>query len=240
MSRPQHIGIIMDGNGRWAQEKNRPRTYGHIKGAQIAKQIITQTAELGVPYLTLYAFSTENWLRPRMEVDFLFKLLHHHLSKETKTLVKENIRFQAIGELERLPPYLLLEVQKSEQQTAHCTGLRVFFAISYGARAEITRVARELAKKAISHGLLPEKIDEAFFEQQLTTFPAPELDLIIRTGGEKRLSNFLLWQAAYSELYFTDTLWPEFTEAEFLEAIGDFTERDRRFGRIKQHANISY
>ena len=233
MSSIKHIGIIMDGNGRWAQLKGRPRTFGHIKGARIAKKIITRSVEMGLENLTLYAFSTENWLRPKSEVSFLMGLLKRYLEKELQTLIKKNIRFSTIGSLENLPRDVRLIVNQATLITQKNTGMNLVFALSYGARQEITEAARELCQKVLDGALRPEDITEALFETHLQSYPLPSPDLIIRTSGEKRLSNFLLWQSAYSELFFTDTLWPDFSLTELHEIINNYALRERRFGSIK-------
>ena len=234
---PRHLGIIMDGNGRWAQQRGRPRTFGHIKGARTAKKIITAARELGVRSLTLYAFSTENWYRPEQEVSFLMTLLGRYLRKETANLVKENIQFTVIGDLDRLPTPLRIAAQSTIRATQHCDGMRLMFALSYGSRREIVETAKVLAQKYHTGELDLEGIDEAAFSQHLSTFPSPDVDLLIRTSGEKRISNFLLWQLAYSELAFTNTLWPDFTKQELLAIISDFNHRERRFGRVSETSN---
>lgn len=234
MSKPlSHLGIIMDGNGRWAQNKKRPRTFGHIKGARIAKNIITECAKLKVPYLTLYAFSSENWLRPQAEVSFLMNLLRRYLRKETDRLVEQNIRFNVIGDLNRLPTDALAAILHAKDKTAHNTGMVLTFAISYGSRQEITSAMKTLAAK-VQKGLInADDIDELSVHQHLMTNNLPDPDLIIRTSGEHRLSNFLLWQAAYSEFYFTETLWPDFKEEELHYALKSFEKRERRFGAVE-------
>lgn len=239
MKVPKHVGIIMDGNGRWAKLKGRPRTYGHVKGARVAKKIITECSDTGVQTVTLYAFSSENWLRPHLEVNFLMNLLRRYLRKETDNLVQKNIRFTAVGDLSKLPLDLLKMVDHSTEKTAHCTGLNVVFAISYGSRAEIAEAVRTLAKKVQAGELAPENIDEATINSALSTYPNSDPDLIIRTSGECRLSNFMMWQAAYSELYFTPVLWPDFTIEDLHQAFRSFASRDRRFGGVKQHENTA-
>ena len=241
MDNPKHIGIIMDGNGRWAKARGRSRTMGHVKGARVAKKIVTAAAEMGLKNLTLYAFSTENWLRPAVEVSFLMRLLDRYLKRETAKLVKENIQFTAIGELHRLPTDLFQAVQSTVEATRHCTGLRLTFALSYGSRREIVEAAKALAQSVSAGQLKIDQIDEATFARQLSTYPTPDLDLMIRTSGEQRISNFLLWQSAYAELYFTKTLWPDFSRQELLDIISDFATRERRFGRLnEQHEQPSY
>lgn len=233
---PRHIGIIMDGNGRWARLKGRPRTFGHIKGARVAKKVITRCAELGLESLTLFAFSTENWLRPQAEVSFLMNLLRKYLARETENLFKQNIRFSTIGDLRRLPTDLVKAIRNAQAMTEKNTGLHLIFAISYGARQEIVEAAQALARK-VRDGLIdPESIDQSTFDYHLQTYPNPDPDLIIRTSGEQRLSNFLLWQAAYSEFYFTSTLWPDFSVAELEKSLKTYQQRDRRFGQVVENA----
>jgi len=232
MKNPKHIGIIMDGNGRWAQLRGRPRTFGHIKGARVAKKIVTAAAEMGIENLTLYAFSTENWLRPEQEVAFLMRLLGRYLLKETNSLIKENIQFSVIGDIDRLPKELRTAVQDTILATRECTGMRLIFALSYGSRREIVETAKALAMKIKNGEMDLEALDEDCFSRNLSSYPAPDLDLMIRTSGEQRISNFLLWQSAYSELYFSKTLWPDFNRAELNQIISQYTTRDRRFGRV--------
>lgn len=235
MTLPKHIAIIMDGNGRWAQLKRKPRTFGHIKGTRVAKKIITACSRRGIKNLTLYAFSTENWFRPQTEVSFLMKLLRRYLRRETENLVKENIRFSVIGDLSRIPEDVNQAIQQAAEATAQCTGLNLIFALSYGSRQEITLTMRELAERVAAGELSPSDIDEALINRSLSTYPTPDPDLIIRTSGEQRLSNFLLWQAAYSEFYFTETLWPNFTEPQLEEALKAFSVRQRRYGKVSAH-----
>jgi undecaprenyl diphosphate synthase len=229
---PKHIGIIMDGNGRWARSKRRPRTFGHLKGARVAKRIISYCARTGIPVLTLYAFSTENWLRPKEEVSFLFLLLRRHLLKERSSLMKQNIRFQALGDLNRLPQGILEVVIETMRMTANNNGMQLNFAISYGSRWEIVEAAKSLARKVKEHDLDPESITESVFAAHLESFPQPDVDLVIRTSGETRLSNFMLWQSAYAEIYFSDTLWPDFSSEELGEILQRFSSAERRFGAL--------
>jgi len=229
----QHLAIIMDGNGRWAQLRNKPRTYGHIRGAKVAKQIIIQASDIGIKHLTLYAFSAENWLRPAFEVSFLLNLLRRYLVRETDNLVKKNIRFTAIGDRERLPKDLQTMILESEKATCQCTGLNVHFAISYGARQEIARAVKNIL---LNHSdqiqSASEEDIEDLLEASLYTNGVPDPDLIIRTSGEERLSNFLLWQAAYSEFYFTNVLWPDMKSEDLVMALREFHLRTRRFGTV--------
>lgn len=222
----------MDGNGRWAQLRRRPRTYGHIKGARVAKKIITHASDLGLKHLTLYAFSSENWMRPQQEVSFLMMLLKRYLKKETENLHKKNIRFNVIGEVNKLPIEIQKAIAATEALTKHNTGLHLSFAISYGSRQEIVLAAQTLAQKVLSGQLTVEKITENSLSDCLMTAGAPDPDLIIRTSGESRLSNFLMWQASYSELYFSPVLWPDFTAHDFNQSIQHYMNRERRFGKV--------
>jgi undecaprenyl diphosphate synthase len=233
MTLPKHIAIIMDGNGRWAQIRRKPRVFGHVKGTRVAKKIITACSKKGIQNLTLYAFSTENWYRPQMEVSFLMDLLRRYLKKETENLVKENIRFSIIGDVSRVPNDVKEAIASAMTATARCTGLNLVFALSYGSRQEITEAVRAIAEKVAAHELRPEEIDESMVNAALSTYPTPDPDLIIRTSGELRLSNFLMWQAAYSEFYFTSTLWPDFTETDLDNALQDYHRRHRRFGAVE-------
>jgi len=226
---PAHIGIIMDGNGRWAKLRGLSRIEGHRQGARKTKDIINSAIRVGVKALTLYAFSIENWSRPEEEVSTLMGLLEYYLKVEIEELIqKKNIVFRVIGDKERLPENIQQLIADLETRTRDNQGMILSPAISYGGRDEILRAVR----KIIDDGVSPEKLDEKTFEQYLDTAGLPSPDLIIRTSGEKRLSNFLIWQGAYSEFYFTDTLWPDFTEDEFFTAVGDYQKRDRRFGSI--------
>ncbi len=230
-SLPSHVAIIMDGNGRWAESRGRDRAFGHLRGARIAKQTIESCAEMGIEQLTLYAFSTENWLRPKSEVSFLMLLLGRHLRKERATLIKNNIRFSAIGDVQRLPAAILDEVEKTIAATSACNGMNLTFALSYGGRQEIAEAARALALDVSLGRMAVEDINEDALAAKLQTSHMRDPDLIIRTSGEFRLSNFMLWQAAYSELYVTQTLWPEFDQDELLSAFRHYASRERRFGR---------
>lgn len=232
ISLPQHLAIIMDGNGRWARLRNKSRAHGHIKGTRVAKTIITECSRLGIKYLTLYAFSSENWLRPQQEVRILMKILQRYLQRETKNLIKENIRLHLIGDAEKLPKDVQKSLSYAMQATAHCTGLQLIFALSYGARQEITMAMQALARKILEKEIHPDDINESLVNSCLATYPAPDPDLIIRTSGEKRLSNFLLWQAAYSEFYFSPILWPDFNKMHLLESLQEYSSRQRRFGKV--------
>lgn len=225
---PRHVGIIMDGNGRWAELRGLPRIEGHRRGAERSKEIIEISAELGLKALTLYAFSIENWQRPSSEVMTLMKLLELYLKKELNRLIKNDIVFKAIGEIWRLPEHIQVIIKEAEENTASNKGMTFVTALSYSGQNEILRAV----KKVMHSGVRPEELTEEVFDSYLDTAGLPPPDLIIRTSGEMRISNFLLWQGAYSELYFTDTLWPDFTKDELLLAIQDYQRRERRFGSI--------
>ncbi len=231
---PQHIAVIMDGNGRWAKQQGKPRVYGHRNGVESVRQVTEACAELGVPWLTLYAFSTENWGRPRTEVDALMSLLVETIKQEIETLNKNNIRLQAIGDLKALPPSTYEALQFGIDNTAGNDRMTLVLALNYSARWEITHAARTLAQQVRSGQLEPDAIDEQVFAGALTTAGMPDPELLIRTSGELRISNFLLWQLAYTELYFTKVFWPEFRKKHLYEAILDFQRRERRFGKISE------
>ena len=234
MNIPKHIGIIMDGNGRWAKSRGLLRTAGHRAGTDATREIVRTCGELGVQYLTVYVFSAENWGRPTIEVSMLMDLLVEMTRREIKNLNENNVRLTAIGDMSRLPPKTRAELLKGMDDTANNTGLTLILAISYGGRSEIVNAARQFAKDAAENPKLIDKLDEAGFGKYLYTANIPDPELIIRTGGDCRISNFLLWQAAYSELYITDTLWPDFDKAALVKAIEDFNRRDRRFGKVKE------
>lgn len=233
MNIPQHIGIIMDGNGRWAKKRGLPRTAGHRAGTNATREIVRSCGELGVSYLTIYVFSAENWGRPRTEVSMLMELLVEMTRKEIANLDKNNVQLNAIGDLSKLPPKTRAVLMEGIEHTRKNTGLRLILAISYGGRAEIVAAAKSIAKQALQNPSVLDTLDEKYFAAHLFSSPFPDPELIIRTGGEKRISNFLIWQAAYSELYFTDVLWPEFDHEALVDAIKDFNTRDRRFGKVK-------
>jgi len=229
-SPPRHVAIIMDGNGRWAQKKGLPRSVGHKRGAEAVREAIEGAVEAGVNYLTLYAFSAENWNRPADEVTDLMGLLKLYLSKEIKSLHKEGIRLCVIGDKSRLSPDILSRIDKAEQLTLQNTRLTLVIALSYGAREEILQAVQKLAQAAKEGAIDPADIDEETFSSALYTHDIPDPDLIIRTSGEQRLSNFLLWQCAYTEFLFVDTLWPDFDKAEFASAVDAYCLRERRYG----------
>jgi undecaprenyl diphosphate synthase len=236
MSLPKHVAIIMDGNGRWAQLRGRPRTYGHIKGARVAKKVISACAEKGIENLTLYAFSSENWLRPQTEVLFLMNLLHRYLKRETQNLIRQNIKFQVIGDRSKLPKEVLKVIDYATEKTSQNTGMNLIFAISYGSRQEIAEAMRKLAAQVEAGELKSAEIDESMVHSALSTAAWPDPELIIRTSGEHRLSNFLMWQAAYSEFYFCETLWPDFSIEDLDIALLNYLKRERRFGAV-HHEN---
>ena len=231
---PRHVAIIMDGNGRWAKREGLARMFGHRKGVETVHRITEAAAELGIGYLTLYTFSTENWNRPKEEVDALMALFVDTIAKETPTLMKNNIRLETIGDLSRLPEQTRNKFIGCIQETSNNTGLTLVIALSYSARWEIIRATQMMAAAVQAGQLLVEDINEETISSFMTTRNMPDPDLLIRTSGELRISNFLLWQLAYSELYFTDCLWPEFTEEEFYHAIVDYQHRERRFGKTSE------
>ena len=226
---PQHIAIIMDGNGRWATEHGKPRSYGHQAGVETVRRITSECTRLGVKYLTLYTFSTENWNRPETEIAALMGLVLSSL--EDEIFMKNNVRFKVIGDIERLPVEVQRKLQETIDHTAGNTAMTMVVALSYSARWEITKAMKDIAKKALDGQLSVDDITEDTVSQSLTTASIPDPDLLIRTGGELRISNYLLWQIAYSELYFCDTFWPDFNEADLHKAIADYQHRQRRFGK---------
>ena len=235
---PRHVAIIMDGNGRWAKKQGLARMYGHKQGVETVHRITETAAVLGIQYLTLYTFSTENWNRPKEEVDALMTLLVDTIAKETPTLMKNNVRLLTIGDTERLPEGAKRKFAQCMEETSGNTGLRLVIALSYSARWEITNAMQEAVQKAQAGELKAEDVNEELVSSLMTTASMPDPDLLIRTSGELRISNFLLWQLAYSELYFTDCLWPEFTEEEFCKAIVDYQHRERRFGKTSEQVLI--
>ena len=229
---PAHIAIIMDGNGRWAKQKGQARSLGHQAGAETVHLITEEAARLGVKYLTLYTFSTENWNRPQEEVNALMALLMDSIEEET--FMKNNISFRVIGETEKLPPMVSERLNHCIERTASNTGMCLTLALSYSSKWEITHAVKEMAKKVKENSLDPEDITDETIDQHLCTHYMPDPDLLIRTGGEIRLSNYLLWQCAYSELYFCDTYWPDFKKEEFYKAICEYQKRERRFGKTSE------
>lgn len=234
---PAHIACIMDGNGRWAQNRDKVRVVGHHEGVASVRDIAEACAELGVDYLTLYTFSTENWERPDSEIEALMELLVHTVQEERSTLLENDIRLQLIGDVSELPESCREALDQTKEATADNRRMTLTLALSYSGRWEILEGARALARKVKAGELDPEEIDDSLFEAQLETEGMPDPDLMIRTGGEYRLSNFLLWQSAYTELYITERLWPDFRRARLYEAIRSYQDRDRRFGRIEHAAD---
>ena len=231
---PSHIAIIMDGNGRWAKKQGKLRMFGHENGTKSVTKTVEAVAELGVSHLTLYAFSTENWNRPKLEVQTLMKLLIKSLKKEIKTLQKNNIRLNAIGNLNALPNKVLTELNDVIDKTKNNNRVVLTLALSYGSREEIISAIKEISDKVKNNIISSEKIDESVINEHLYTRNLPDVDLLIRTSGEQRISNFLLWQIAYAELYFTDVLWPDYTKNHLFEAILNYQNRERRFGKTSE------
>ena len=231
---PRHVAIIMDGNGRWAKKQGLARMFGHKKGVETVHNITVAATKLGIEYLTLYTFSTENWNRPKEEVDALMALLVDTIAKETPTLMNTNVRLQTLGDIHRLPEGTKQKFLGCIEETSKNTGLTMVIALSYSARWEIIEAVREAVRLTQAGQLRPEDVTEQMVSSLMTTREMPDPDLLIRTSGEYRISNFLLWQLAYSELYFTDCLWPEFTDEEFYKAIVDYQKRERRFGKTSE------
>src|ERR1051326_1259439 len=231
---PQHIAIIMDGNGRWAKQKGKLRVFGHHNGVTSVRETAEAAAELGIKYLTLYAFSTENWNRPKAEVDALMSLLVTTINKETKTLNKNDIRLEAIGDLKSLPAKCYKELMSAIEKTKNNKRMTLVLALSYSSKWEIVRAVKEIAAKVEKKKLSLDEIDEQLIDDHLTTKDIPDPELMIRTSGEHRISNFLLWQLAYAEFYFTEKLWPDFRKEDLYEAIIDFQGRERRFGKTSE------
>ena len=231
---PKHIAVIMDGNGRWAKKKGLRREFGHREGRKAVKKIVESCAELNIKNLTLYAFSTENWNRPKLEIDFLMQLLFLSLKDELKSLNRNNIKFETIGNLDRLPKKISNYLEKVKDETQSNSALTLTLALSYGSRNEIVNVVREISDKVKNNIISSKKIDETVINDHLYTRHLPDVDLLIRTSGEKRISNFLLWQIAYSELYFTKKLWPDFGKTDLYKAIISYQNRERRFGKTSE------
>jgi undecaprenyl diphosphate synthase len=234
MNIPRHIGIIMDGNGRWAKARGLPRTAGHRAGTDAVKTIVRACGELGVSYLTIYTFSAENWGRPKPEVTMLMDLMVEMVRREIRDLHSNNVRLLAIGDLGKLPPQTRKALQNGIESTKDNTGLNLILAVSYGSRAEIVHAVKAVALDAARNPGIIDTIDEAAFSRYLYTADYPDPELIIRTSGEQRISNFLLWQSAYSEFYSTEVLWPDFGKEDLVAAIEDFNKRDRRYGKVKE------
>lgn len=234
---PRHVAIIMDGNGRWAKARGLDRSLGHVEGVNTVRRVTEIASELGVQYLTLYAFSTENWNRPKEEVDALMHLIVVAIERETPDLIKNNVRLTMIGDFSRMPTESYDRLCQCMRDTAHCTGLTLCLALSYSARWELTEAARAIARQAIAGAIDPDTIDDSTIASHLSTAAMPDPDLLIRTGGDMRVSNFLLWQIAYSELYLTATFWPDFSKDAFCQAIIEYQSRERRFGKTSEQIN---
>jgi len=231
---PKHVALILDGNGRWAKKRGKPRLFGHQKGAETLRSIIGESIRLGVSYLTVYAFSTENWKRPKEEVSGLMSLMKFYLSKELKTFEKEGIKVRFIGNRSNLAPDILDILLKAEQSTQNNKRFTLIVAFNYGAREEITRAVQKIAAACCENKLKIDTLSEEVVEKFLDTKDIPDPEVLIRTSGEKRISNFLLWQASYSELFFTDTLWPDFSKEEYKSILQDFSQRERRCGKTSE------
>ena len=227
---PRHVAIIMDGNGRWARARGLDRSEGHVEGVNTVRKITEAASEIGIKYLTLYTFSTENWNRPQEEVDALMNLIVIAIERETADLIKNNVRLTMIGDFGRMPDFARRRLSKCMDDTAQCTGLTLVLALSYSSRWEITEAVRNIAAKVQAGSLGPDDITDDTISRNLSTADMPDPDLLIRTGGDFRVSNFLLWQIAYSEIYVTSTYWPDFTKDDFLDALEQFQSRERRFG----------
>lgn len=230
---PNHVAIILDGNGRWAKKRLMPRNYGHLQGAKTVEQICEDADSLGIKYLTVYAFSTENWNRPQDEVEALMKLLRNYLTNCIERANKNNMRVRVIGEKSRLSDDIRNKITELEEVSKVNTGLNFTIALNYGSRDEILRAVRRIGEDVKNGSIMAENIDDALISSYLDTGDIPDPDLLIRTSGEERLSNFLLWQCAYTEFYFTDVLWPDFNKAELIKAVEKYSSRDRRFGKVK-------
>ena len=231
---PKHLAIIMDGNGRWAKQQGLLRALGHENGTKSVRVVVEACAELNIPFLTLYAFSTENWNRPKREVELLMKLLVSSLKKEIKTLQDNEIKLTAIGNLDTLPKKVYKELLEVIDKTKDNTNMTLTLALSYGSREELVKTVKEISLKVKNNLISRDAIDESVINNHLYTRNLPDVDLLIRTSGEQRISNFLLWQLAYAELYFTDTLWPDFTKTHLIEALLNYQNRERRFGKTSE------
>jgi len=235
--KPKHVAIIMDGNGRWAKQQGKQRVMGHNQGAHAVREIVEAAAEEGIEYLTLFAFSTDNWNRPKEEVSILMKLLVNSLKREFRKLIKNDIKLNSIGDIESLPTPVKEELQYVIQKTENNSGMKLTLALNYGAKEELTRAVRAIAFKVKNSIISPEKVDESTIIEHLYTRNLPLVDLLIRTSGEERISNFLLWHIAYAELYFTKTLWPDFAKEDLHKALLNYGKRERRFGKTSEQVN---
>jgi len=235
--KPKHVAIIMDGNGRWAKQQGKQRVMGHNQGAHAVREIVEAAAEEGIEYLTLFAFSTDNWNRPKEEVSILMKLLVNSLKREFRKLIKNDIKLNSIGDIESLPTPVKEELQYVIQKTENNSGMKLTLALNYGAKEELTRAVRAIAFKVKNSIISPEKVDQSTIIEHLYTRNLPLVDLLIRTSGEERISNFLLWHIAYAELYFTKTLWPDFAKEDLHKALLNYGKRERRFGKTSEQVN---
>ena len=238
MKVPQHVAIILDGNGRWAKAKGMPRNYGHMQGSKNVEHMCEVAYNMGIKYLTVYAFSTENWNRPQDEVDALMKLLRNYMKTCVKRATKNDMRVRVIGDKTKLDEDIRKQIAELEEATKNNQGLNFQIAINYGSRDEMKRAMQRLAKDCVEGKVDPEEINESTIESYLDTHDIPDPDLMIRTSGEQRLSNYLLWQLAYSEFYFTDVPWPDFSKEELEKAVEQYNKRDRRFGGVKEEENV--
>ena len=231
---PRHVAVIMDGNGRWAKQRGLQRTEGHVKGVETVRKITEIASQIGIGYLTLYTFSTENWNRPKEEVDALMNLVVVAIERETPDLIKNNVRLDMIGDIERMPEFARERLTRCINDTSHCTGLTLVLALSYSSKWEILEAVKSISARVKAGELDIDDIDDACFSNSLTTRGMPDPDLLIRTGGDLRISNYLLWQIAYSELYFTPKYWPDFDKDDFCEAILEYQRRERRYGKTSE------
>ena len=234
---PRHIAIIMDGNGRWAKKQGKLRVFGHENGVDTVRKTVENCVEINIEYLTLYTFSTENWKRPKLEIDVLMKLLVSSLKKELRTFMENNVRLNAIGDINSLPQKAHRELKEVMEKTKNHTGMTLTLALSYGAREEIKNAVKEISTKVKNNIISIDDIDETIINTHLYTHDLPDVDLLIRTSGECRISNFLLWQIAYAELYFIDVFWPDFSDLHLVEAIQSYQNRERRFGKTSEQLN---
>ncbi len=237
MENIRHIAIIMDGNGRWAKKQNKPRIYGHKEGMSRVKEIVQYSRNLGLDVLSLFAFSSENWFRPKSEVSFLMALLEQYLKSEVAELKENGVKLNFIGNIKKLPPNVCKIIEQSLRTTEDCSDMLLNIALSYGGREELLSAVKSIAYDCTTGKISPEDINDTLFSNYLYTKSIPDPDLLIRTSGEMRISNFMLWQIAYTELYITDTLWPDFNSSEFAKAIDNYNSRERRFGKISEQIN---
>lgn len=234
---PEHVAVIMDGNGRWAKQRKLDRSMGHVEGVNTVRSITETASELGVKYLTLYTFSTENWNRPKEEVDALMNLIVVAIERETPDLIKNNVRLTMVGDISRMPEFAATRLRKCMDETSHCTGLTLILALSYSSRWEIIEACKSIASQVKSGEIAVDDITDELFSKNLSTKDIPDPDLLIRTAGDYRISNYLLWQIAYSELYFTQVYWPDFSKEDFYAAVIDYQSRERRFGKTSEQVS---